>query len=317
MHDIGYGAFIENLLNESQMIIEPLYLPTQQTCGCQFYIYRGDLECSVAPGNKRHKLKYHLQQASKENKNILATFGGPHSNHIAAFVAQCKHQGLTPLIVVRGETWAKLTPTLRQAVDSGALLFPSERVDYKLGLRANIKKVVDEYYDHQVYWIPEGGAGAEGVRGCLDWANEIYRLCRGKPFHLCIASGTGTTAAGFAASEFSSMTVFSALKGGDSLTTDIENQCLDAGLSINTSIKGFDEALHGGFGKVSTAQLDFLKTLKTLNPDIPLDPLYTSKMVYKVNQLCAQGEWQHNHTLFVHTGGLQGWQGLPLEKQVY
>ncbi|MBJ7551948.1 1-aminocyclopropane-1-carboxylate deaminase/D-cysteine desulfhydrase [Marinomonas ostreistagni] len=317
MHDFRYEAFKIDLLRNNRMIIEPLFLPAQHTSGCQFYIYRGDLECSIAPGNKRHKLKYHLQQASKKNKSILATFGGPHSNHISAFVAQCKHQGLTPLIVVRGETWAELTPTLRQAVALGALLFPCERVDYKLGLGAKIKKTIDEYYDHQVYWIPEGGAGAEGVLGCLDWANEIYSLSHDKSFHLCIASGTGTTAAGFAASHFKGMTVFSALKGASTLTQDVERQCQDAGLTINATIEGFDESLHGGFGKVSAEQLSFLKDLKKLNPNIPLDPLYTSKMVYKVNQLCRWGKWQHDQTLFIHTGGLQGWQGLPSDKQVY
>ena len=48
-----------------------------------------------------------------------------------------------------------------------------------------------------------------------------------------------------------------------------------------------------------------------------LDPIYTSKMVYRVNELLKQGAWPYEKTLFIHTGGLQGWQGVESIKCPY
>ena len=301
------------------MLLQTIRLPACQNRQEQsFLIYRGDLECVTAPGNKQHKLKYHLQQALLEQKDYVATFGGPHSNHVAAFVARCVELGLKPLIVVRGETWATLTPTLSQAVRQGAVLFPSQRSDYRLGLNAEMKHAMDDFYQNNVYWVPEGGGGTFGVLGCLDWANDIYQQLEDDDVHVCVASGTGTTAAGFAASRFRSLSVFSALKGAEDLVGVLSNHCRQADLSCQaTVLDGYDESLHGGFGRVSDQLLDFLRVLKTLNPGIPLDPVYTSKMVFKVNQLVEQGLWLHKKTLFIHTGGLQGWQGLTNQQCPY
>lgn len=293
------------------MLLQPINLPAQQEGDDRvFLIYRGDLECTTAPGNKQHKLKYHLQRALAGRKSIVATFGGPHSNHVAAFVARCAELELTPLIVVRGETWAKLTPTLKQAVNLGAILFPCQRTDYRLGLLSKMKQAIDDFYQGNVYWVPEGGAGPLGVLGCLDWANDLYQQLCDDALHVCIASGTGATAAGFAASSFPSLSVFSALKGAHHLELDLQQHCQQANMVLRAEVDCYDESLHGGFGRVSEELLEFLGALKALNPSIPLDPIYTSKMVFKVNQLVEQGRWSHKKTLFIHTGGLQGWQGF-------
>ncbi|SBS31283.1 D-cysteine desulfhydrase [Marinomonas aquimarina] len=295
------------------MYLEPIHLPANNSSDAyEFVIYRGDLECSSAPGNKQHKLKYHLQQALQEHKSIAATFGGPHSNHVAAFVARCVELQITPIVVVRGETWASLTPTLRRAVQQGAILFPSSRLDYRLGMQSKIKDAIDQYYAGEVYWVPEGGAGALGVLGCLDWANHIYQKLNDSSYHVCLASGTGATAAGFAASDFNSVSVFSALKGAHNLEQDLYSHCLAANIEVTAKLECFDESLHGGFGKMSDALIHFLHDMLAHNPTLRLDPVYTAKMVYKVNQLLAQGSWPHRKTVFIHTGGLQGWRGMPV-----
>ncbi|MBM6550247.1 cysteine desulfhydrase [Marinomonas ostreistagni] len=245
----------------------------------------------------------------------MATFGGPHSNHIAAFTAQCHARQLQPIIIVRGEVHASLTPTLRQAVDKGAILFPSERKDYRLGLSSAIRKCVDEQFG-QVYWVPEGGGGELGFLGCLEWAESIFAKTMSGA-HVCVAAGTGTTAAGFASSSFASVSVFSALKGVTDLEQQIVKLCDAYHKPAYGCLKAFDESLHGGFGKLSDNLLVFLAALKRLNPTLQLDPVYTAKMVYRVNELLAQGKWRAPHTLFIHTGGLQGWQGVSASKNPY
>ena len=50
----------------------------------ELYIKREDLIHPFISGNKFRKLKYNIIEAKKQNKNILITFGGAFSNHIAA-----------------------------------------------------------------------------------------------------------------------------------------------------------------------------------------------------------------------------------------
>lgn len=300
------------------MRFDSLVMPGQKKDGSEkrFLIYRGDMECDIAPGNKQHKLKYHLQEAVNKGSQYIATFGGPHSNHIAAFVASCLKLSLTPLVVVRGETWADLTPTLRSAVNAGAILFPSARQDYRLGLSSSVKHAIDQCYAN-VHWIPEGGAGPLGVKGCLDWANDIRMCQEAHDAHVCVASGTSATASGFSASGFESVSVFSALKGAKHIEADIYALCEQANLTVKAALTAYDECLHGGFGRMTPELVCFLKALYQLNPTVMLDPIYTSKMVYRVHQLNQQGQWPYKKTLFVHTGGLQGWRGMKLEQQPY
>ncbi|WP_175404917.1 hypothetical protein [Marinomonas sp. FW-1] len=66
-------------------------------------IYRGDLEHPNAPGNKWHKLQHHIEAAKKQNASVIATFGGPFSNHLHAFGATLKDLPFRAVAVVRGE----------------------------------------------------------------------------------------------------------------------------------------------------------------------------------------------------------------------
>lgn len=301
-------------------MIQSIRLPAQSKWDeRQFWIYRGDLESKVAPGNKQHKLKYELIAAAQNQAHTIGTFGGPHSNHVAAFVARCTELQRQPLIVVRGETHTNLTPTLRLAVDKGAILFPSSREDYRLGMDSTVKQQIDQHYMN-VHWIPEGGSSSLGTKGCLDWAMQIHQACEAHQInavHVCVASGTGTTAAGFWASPFEEISVFSALKGVHDLKLDLSKLLQGADLKPIGICNAYDDIFHGGFGKVSSALLSFLRAFKTLNPNVPLDPIYTSKMLFHVNQLVEQGRWTSSNTLFIHTGGLQGWQGMKPDQQIY
>ncbi len=295
------------------MKIEQICLPGIQTLDDHqgLFIYRGDLETGVAPGNKQHKLKYHLEKALMEGVKNIATFGGPYSNHIDAFVKRTVDLGLQPIVVVRGEVQPNLTDTLRAAVCNGAILYPSSRQDYKRGLDSDVKRQVDSDFN-TIYWIPEGGSGPLGIKGCQDWAEGILNEdgSGDEPWDMvCLASGTGTTAAGFlSSSNVSQLAVFSALKGTKNLEQDIRSQAL-----VDTSGKHlltFDECYHGGFGKFSPELFAFLCDVYSFNPTLKLDPVYTGKMLYQVQQLIIDGRWPYRRTLLIHTGGLQGWRGV-------
>jgi 1-aminocyclopropane-1-carboxylate deaminase len=53
-------------------------------------VKREDLNHPYLSGNKWHKLKYNLEEAKKQDKDTLLTFGGAYSNHIYAVAAAGK-----------------------------------------------------------------------------------------------------------------------------------------------------------------------------------------------------------------------------------
>jgi 1-aminocyclopropane-1-carboxylate deaminase len=45
--------------------------------------------------------------------------------------------------------------------------------------------------------------------------------------------------------------------------------------------------------------------------EIPIDPIYTSKMMFGIYEMIREGRFEKGTTILViHTGGLQGWQGM-------
>lgn len=296
-------------------LIRPIILPS--SCSSQDYeldIYRGDLEHPNAPGNKWHKLQYHLAAAKQQNVSTIATFGGPFSNHLHAFGATLAHLPFKAIAVVRGELQPKLTPTLLDLVAGGVELWPSSRSDYRLGTESDIAHDISDYYGN-VYWIPEGGGGSLGALGCKDWASSIYQMNSDYDAWV-ISAGTGTTAAGLLANHSTpDLHVFSALKGADGQREDILDQAMQiVGNSVSKEAVNkrlfFHSGCHeGGYAKFSPALHDFLQEFATMNPGNILDPVYTCKSMLAVTNAIKEGVWPYRRTLFIHTGGLQGWRG--------
>jgi len=96
---------------------------------------------------------------------------------------------------------------------------------------------------------------------------------------------------------------FPALKG-DFLREDICSFVTKSNWDLITSYH-FE-----GYGKVSNELIqfinDFYKKYK-----IPLDPIYTAKMVFGVLDLIDKNYFpEHSKILMIHTGGLQGVDGM-------
>jgi 1-aminocyclopropane-1-carboxylate deaminase len=62
----------------------------------------------------------------------------------------------------------------------------------------------------------------------------------------------------------------------------------------------------GGFAKTNVDLLEFIVNFE-VNTQIPLDPVYTGKMLYALYDLIQQGVFQPRQRIVaLHTGGLQG-----------
>jgi 1-aminocyclopropane-1-carboxylate deaminase len=278
-----------------------------QDSGVQLLMKRDDLIHEHISGNKWRKLKYNLREAAEQNHHTLLTFGGAYSNHIAATAFAAQKAGLSSIGVIRGED--DLTnPTLQFAREHGMQLYFVSREDYR-------KKNGDDFIDGleekfgRFFLIPEGGANGLGVRGCAEILAEIE-----EDFDIvCCAAGTGTTLAGLALTlkENQSLLGFPALKGGEFLNGEVIRLVHESNLKHGTlNIELITDYHFGGYAKLKPELLDFMNGFQD-RTGIPLDPIYTGKMMFGVYDMVRKGNISAGTTvLAVHTGGLQGWKGM-------
>jgi 1-aminocyclopropane-1-carboxylate deaminase/D-cysteine desulfhydrase-like pyridoxal-dependent ACC family enzyme len=63
---------------------------------------------------------------------------------------------------------------------------------------------------------------------------------------------------------------------------------------------------HGGYAKVTPELMEFIHEMKQQH-NLPLDPVYTGKLMWAVMEEVKKGSFRRGSTiLVVHTGGLQG-----------
>ena len=274
--------------------------------GISLEIKREDLIHPFVSGNKFRKLKYNLLQAKEENQETLLTFGGAFSNHIAAVAFAGKEAGFKTIGIIRGEELrAKIAenPTLSFAQNCGMQLEFVSREDYRMkseiSFLAHLKQQFGDFY-----LIPEGGTNALAIKGC----QEILTEADAEFNYICCAVGTGGTISGIINSILPIQKVlgFPALKG-DFLKEEIRNFAQNDNWEIITDYH------FGGYGKVTQELIAFINQFYKEH-QIPLDPIYTGKMVFGVLDLIQKNYFPaQSKILLIHTGGIQGIQGMNMK----
>lgn len=266
-------------------------------------IKREDLLHPVVSGNKFRKLKYNLLQAKTENKKALLTFGGAFSNHIAAVAFAAQEQGLQSIGIIRGDELGdkiESNPTLQFAQECGMQLEFVFREDYRLKKEFSFLKNLEQQFG-DFYLVPEGGTNALAIKGC----QEILTPEDSSFDYICCAVGTGGTISGIINSALPHQKVlgFPALKG-DFLQDEIRIFVQNENWELITDYH------FGGYGKVNEDLIHFINQFYIEN-QIPLDPVYTGKMVFGIMDLIQKNYFPVNsNILLIHTGGLQGIFGM-------
>lgn len=269
------------------------------------HIKREDTIHPFISGNKYRKLKYNLLEAKKQNQTKLLTFGGAFSNHIAATAYAGKKSGIKTIGVIRGEelkeNWRE-NPTLHLAAEHGMQFHFVSRSVYKqkdsLAFNKKMKTLFGDFYE-----LPEGGTNALAVKGC----EEILTDSDVKFNFICSCVGTGGTVAGLINSAKPHQIVlgFPALKG-DFLKQDILK------FARNENWELVPDYHFGGYAKVDESLIDFINIFKK-ETEIPLDPIYTGKMLFGILEKVKQGFFKpETRILAIHSGGLQGIKGMNL-----
>jgi 1-aminocyclopropane-1-carboxylate deaminase len=154
------------------------------------------------------------------------------------------------------------------------------------------------------YLVPEGGTNQLAIQGC----EEILSQQDSEYDFICCAVGTGGTISGIINSSFPHQKVlgFPALKG-DFLIDEICKFVQNKNWQLITDYH------FGGYGKVNPEVITFINHFFVEN-QIPLDPIYTAKMVFGVFDLVNRNYFPpHSKILLIHTGGIQGIAGMNIK----
>ncbi len=280
-----------------------LHLPVFSKKQLKVSLRRLDLVNLPVAGNKYFKLKYNLEKAQNRGNDRLLTFGGAYSNHILATAQAGKEAGMETIGLIRGDELAGIwedNPTLSAAAEAGMQFVFLSREEYRGKTNPSFIEKLKKDFGH-FYLLPEGGTNKLAVRGCQEILNSDDSEFR----YICCPVGTGGTLAGLVNSckEDQCVLGFATLKGHN-FQEDIRK------FTSGENWKMVLDYHFGGYARISEALISFINNFQK-DTGIPLDPVYTAKMMYGLIDL-AENDFFPDGTsiLAIHTGGLQGVAGM-------
>ena len=304
MPKINPSLFNQNFKTENQQI----FLPILEEKKVELFIKREDKIHPFVSGNKFRKLKYNLAEAKNQKNEIVLTFGGAFSNHIVATAVAGKLSGLKTIGIIRGDELGKdlantlsKNSTLREAHNNGMQFLFISRSEYREKTSKefiqNLKNQLGDFY-----LIPEGGTNKLAIKGCEEILTEKDENFN----YICSAIGTGGTISGLINSTKNHQKVigFPALKG------DFLEKEINPFAKRNDNWNLETEYHFGGYGKYNSELIRFINEFKE-QTNIPLDPIYTGKMLFGILDMIAKNQFPENSKILaIHTGGLQGVNGF-------
>jgi len=288
--------------------VQSVVLDSIKNSGITLDMKREDEIHPLISGNKYRKLKYNLIEAKEKGATTLLSFGGAYSNHISALAYAGRKYGFQTIGVIRGEELGvdlkktlAYNYTLNQAYENG--------MRFKFMSRAHYRNKEDPEFINRLsaefgefYLVPEGGTNEFAIKGC----EEILLPADQKYDIVCTAVGTGGTIAGLinSATKGQEILGFPSLKG-DFLEGEIEKY-----IQPKNNWKLINDYHFGGYAKINENLISFINDFYR-QTTIPLDPVYTGKMMFGILDMINSNYFKNNcKILAIHTGGLQGINGM-------
>ena len=286
---------------------QEVYMEEIDSAGVSLFVKREDELHPFVSGNKFRKLKYNLKEAMDHGEKTLLTFGGAFSNHISALAYAGKQNGFKTIGIIRGDELEirpdliAENPTLSFALEQGMQLEFVSREIYRSRHEGQFHALLKKRFG-DFYLIPEGGTNDLAIKGCEEILTE-----QDKEFDfICVSVGTGGTMTGLINSSAVGQKVlgFPSLKG-DFLQDEISK------IALREKDWSLIHDYHfGGYAKISEKLISFINRFYR-STTIPLDPVYTGKMMFGLLDMIQNNRFEKNsRILAIHSGGLQGVAGM-------
>ncbi|CAM3892862.1 MULTISPECIES: 1-aminocyclopropane-1-carboxylate deaminase/D-cysteine desulfhydrase [Pseudoalteromonas] len=291
-----------NLLAESAL--QKITCPLLSEKKISLSVKRDDQLHPLISGNKWRKLKYNLMAMQAQGKTELVTFGGAFSNHIHACAAAGKHFNIKTHGIIRGPELDWQNPTLQFAKQCGMQLHPVTRLEYRERQNPDYFAQLQARFPN-AYILPEGGTNKAALQGCSELAKSLPQA----DFVIC-PTGSGGTLAGLTEGCDNSTQILgvAVLKQAEYLINEIKSLSPIAAQQQNWQL--LTQFHDGGYGKFSSELWQFCLMMQSQH-QLPLEPIYSGKMMYALWQLIEQDYFpEGSRIIAIHTGGLQGLDGL-------
>lgn len=273
--------------------------------GISIDIQRDDLLHPFVSGNKWRKLFFFLEKFPSLKKQGIVSFGGVFSNHLAATAFACYEHEIPFACMIRGEEDYN-NPTIQFLQKYGTDIQFVSRSDFRAFRAKNWQIDLPAKWRHY-YILPEGGHSQEALKGCA-LTSKSWK----KNYDYFVSSiGTGTTFSGImnGLEESTKGVGMVMLKDKNYLDKEIEKM-----VSTPFDYELIRDYHFGGFGKVKPELIHFINDFYQKHK-IPLDPVYTGKMLFGIYDMVKKGYFPRGSRIVaIHTGGIQGVNGYNYQQ---
>ena len=282
----------------------------------EIYIKRDDIIPIALGGNKVRKAKYFLEDALKQGADCLVTYGAKQSNHCRVISAIAAMNGLKCVLILAEDDH-------KVEFNGNYLAFTLFNADTVVCSVDNVKECIESTISNlkkegfNPYFIQGGGHGNLGTKAYVDTYLEFKQQCDNVNInfdYIFFASGTGTTHAGLEIGKRlnngnESIVGISIArteqKGKKIILESIEDYKKEYNLTFEISINDInfiDEYRLDGYGNINNYIIDTIKHVAKTN-GILLDPIYTGKAFWGMNEYIKANKIKGKKILFIHTGG--------------
>lgn len=291
--------------------------------GPRIWIKRDDMLGLFPGGNKTRKLEFLVADALAQGADTLVTCGAPQSNHCRITLAAAVKEGLRCRFVIEERVPDSYDP---QASGNNFMfrLLGVEAITVVPGgsnMAAEMQKVADDVAraGRKAYIIPGGGSNALGGLGYVACAQELQEQLFEQGIRIdrvVVGSGSSGTHGGLVAGflgnniriPITGIGVSRDLPDQQPLVIREAQAVLDL---LGVDIRVTPDHVHcvGGYWQpkysVPNARMREAVQLLARTEGIPLDPVYTGKIMAGLIGLARSGELPASEdVLFLHTGGL-------------
>jgi D-cysteine desulfhydrase len=291
--------------------------------GPRVWIKRDDMLGLFPGGNKTRKLEFLVADALEKGADTLITCGAPQSNHCRITLAAAVKEGLKCRFVIEERVPDSYDP---QASGNNFMfrLMGVEAITVVPGgtnMAAEMQKVADALAKEgrKGYIIPGGGSNALGGLGYVACAQELQQQLFDDGLHfdrVVVGSGSSGTHGGMVAGFLGNniripITGIGVSRDPADQEPLVHKEAQAIMDLLGTGIQVPREAVQsvGGFWqpKYSIPNSAMVEAVQMLarTEGIPLDPVYTGKIMAGLIGLARQGVIRAGeNVLFLHTGGL-------------